>query len=542
MNCRFDRRSFLKAAGLSLGAVFLKGCRGNAEVSQTNINRPNIILIMADDMGFSDIGCYGGEIETPNLDMLASNGVRFTQFSNTARCCPTRASLMTGLYPHQAGMGWMTAADLGYEGYHGDLNNKCVTIAEVLKEAGYSTYMAGKWHLTYEKYLDGPKHSWPCQRGFDRFYGTVRGGGCYYNPPTLTRDNQRIEAPDKGYYYTDAVSNAAIEFILDHDKNKGEKPFFIYTAHTAPHWPLHAPAETIRKYRGKYLKGWDKIRQERYKRLTEMGIINHEYPLTKRDKNAKAWELLNEEKKDDMDLRMAIYAAQVDHIDKGVGGIIDALKKTGRFENTLIVFLADNGGCAEYVSRGKGRIGTQESYESYRLPWANTSNTPFREYKHWVHEGGIATPLIAHWPKRIKDSGALREQAGHVVDIMATCVDVSGARYPSSYKGNMIRPMEGVSLTGAFDNKQILREAIYWEHEANCAIRKGKWKLVRKHNGSWELYDMEADRTETKDLSEEQPEMVEKLSVMWDRWAQENNVLPLDGRGWGERVRSEHKD
>jgi arylsulfatase len=500
---------------------------------------------MADDMGYSDLGCYGGEIQTLNLDKLAADGLRFTQFYNTARCCPTRASLMTGLYPHQTGMGWMTAANLGHKGYTGDLNKECVTIAEVLKQAGYSTYMTGKWHLTYDKYWDGPKHSWPRQRGFERFYGTIAGGGSYFKPKALTRDNTRIQAPDEGYYYTDAISDNAVKFIKEHDQSKADKPFFLYVAYTCPHWPLHAKPEDIAKYRGKYIKGWDTVRDERHKRMMEMGLVKKDWLITPRDKKVKAWDEVDQAKKELWDLRMAVYAAQIDCMDQGIGRIVSAVDRAGKLDNTLIVFLSDNGGCAEGISRKDKDIellGTDDSFESYHINWANASNTPFRLYKHWVHEGGIATPLIAHWPARIKSRGELRHQPGHVIDIMATCIDIGDVKYPRQYQGNKIIPIEGKSLTPAFDNKPIKREALYWEHESNRAIRIGKWKLVaRDKTGPWELYDLESDRTELNDISGKYPARAKKMAAMWQSWAERSNVLPLDNRGWYERIEADKK-
>ena len=542
---KMTRRRFLKTIGAGLSTLALP----YPAVSSTQTEkRPNIVLIMADDMGFSDIGCYGGEIQTPNLNKLASNGIRFTQFYNTARCCPTRASLMTGLYPHQAGMGWMTVRNLGTEGYRGDLSNRCVTIAEVLRQAGYGTYMSGKWHLTLDEYWDDPKHNWPIQRGFDRFYGTINGSGSFFTPDTLTRDNTRIQAPSEGYYYTDAISDNAINYIAEHCKSKPDNPFFLYIAYTSPHWPLHAKKEDIAKYKGKYLKGWDALRQERYARMIEMGIIDKSCALTAREENVTPWDEVDPEKKELMALKMAIYAAQVDCMDQGIGRIVSTLRKEGQLENTLIFFLSDNGGCAEtgrwgFDNKKDGVLGENSSFSSYGASWANASNTPFRRYKHWVHEGGISTPLIIHWPSRIKERGTLHRQSGHVIDIMATCVDVAGATYPSEFKGNKITPLEGKSLVPAFGNENIERQAIYWEHEANRAIRVGKWKLVSRYIsednlGQWELYDMETDRSETKDLAKEYPDRVKELAAMWQRYAERADVLPLDGRDWNERLRN----
>lgn len=558
----YTRRDFIKAMGLSVAALAAPGCAASPRLQAKNYRRPNIILIMADDMGYSDIGCYGSEINTPNLDGLAAKGVRFTQFYNTARCCPTRASLNTGLYQHQAGIGHMTS-DKGYDAYRGDLNTSCVTIAETLKQAGYSTYMSGKWHVTKHIKPDGPKHNWPRQRGFDRFFGTIHGAGSFYDPNSLTRDNTQI-VPGKDFYYTDAISDNAAMFIAEHKARSGDAPFFMYVPYTAPHWPMHALPKDIAKYKGRYDGGWDELRAERHKRMIKMGLVKKKWKMTERDEAAPAW--ADTKDKEWFARRMEVYAAMVDSLDQGVGRIIAQLKKTGDFENTLIFFLADNGGCAEeYGSRGDvkpdpskpvvlkpmgadelqtrmqpthtrdGRPvrtgygvmpGPADTYIAYGKPWANASNTPFRRYKHWVHEGGISTPLIAHWPAQIKSRGELRHQPGHLIDIMATCVDVARAEYPSEYKGNKITPMEGKSLAPAFGNKPIEREAIYWEHEGNRAVRRDKWKLVSRHPGGWELYDLEADRTELNDLSQKRPEKVAELKAMYESWAKRCGVQP----------------
>ncbi len=556
----YNRRDFLKAIGLGAMSLAMPGCGSASGLLADRAKRPNIILIMADDMGYSDIGCYGGEIHTPNLDGLAAGGVRFTQFYNTARCCPTRASLMSGLYQHQAGVGHMMS-DRGYDSYRGELSNCCVTIAEVLKTAGYSTYMSGKWHVTKSIRPDGDKHNWPRQRGFDRFFGTIHGAGSFYDPNSLTRDNTQIVPDSDDFYYTNAISDNAAGFIREHNANN---PFFMYVAFTAPHWPMHALPQDIAKYKGRYAQGWDALRAQRHKRMIEMGIVKSKWEITPRDSRVPPWE--EAEDKQWFQCRMEVYAAMVDCMDQGVGRIVSELKRKGSFENTLIFFLADNGGCAEeYGSRGpvkpdpsepivlkpmgrdelQARMqpavtrdgspvrtgygvmpGPADTYIAYGRPWANASNTPFRLYKHWVHEGGISTPLIAHWPSRIKVRGKLRHQPGHLVDIMATCVDVAGARYPFEYNGNKIIPMEGKSLVPAFENKPIQREAIYWEHEGNRAVRKGKWKLVSKHPGKWELYDLEADRTELNNLAQKYPQKVEQLKAMYKSWTARCGVQP----------------
>ncbi len=534
-----SRRHFLRSLGFGAAALAAPRWLRAAPAAP----RPNIVLIMDDDMGFSDIGPYGGEIQTPHLDRLAANGIRFTQFYNTARCCPTRASLMSGLYAHQAGVGHMMS-DYGVDGYRGELNRRCVTIAEVLQAAGYGTCMSGKWHVTKHTGPKGPKDNWPRQRGFERFFGTITGAGSFFTPASLTRDNTQIKAP-KGFYYTHAISDHAAEFIRDHAKSRPNDPFFCYVAYTAPHWPLHALEEDIAKYRGRYKKGWDALRAERHERQIRMGLVSKEWPLTPRDRAAPAWEKMDEAKRDRMDLKMAIYAAQVDCVDQGVGRIIAALKETGRLENTLILFLADNGGCAEggiwgFDRKRGGELGTDASFSSYGLSWANASDTPFRRYKHWVHEGGIASPLILHWPKGIPASqhGRLYHDPAHLIDLMATCVALAGVNYPTEFNGEKIQPMEGVTLRPAFDGKPLGRQgAIYWEHEGNRAVRLGKWKLVTLGRGPWELYDMEADRTELNNLAEKHPDKVKEMIALYDAWAKRANVVPWGSwrKGKGKR-------
>ena len=500
---------------------------------------------MADDMGFSDMGAMGGEVKTPNLDALAEDGILYRQYYNTARSCPTRASLMTGLYPHQAGMGWMTVMDLGTESYTGELNKNCVTLAEVLKEDGYNTYMSGKWHLISDKNTnpDSDKNAWPLQRGFDRFFGTLLGSGSYYTPNTLTTQNTIIEAPE-GFYYTDAISDTAVSMIQEN--SSADSPFFLYVAYTAPHWPLHASKDDYEPCIDTYSVGWDSIRAQRFRRQKELGIIDKKWILSDRDPEAPAWDSMSDEEKEEMALRMAIYAAQIEVLDRGIGRIISELKKEGELENTLIFFLQDNGACAEYIS-GENKdiavLGTNSSFESYRLPWANASNTPFRLFKHWTHEGGISTPLIVHWPQGVVKPGRMSDRPGVLMDIMATCVDVTGAEYPAVFDGNIIHTMEGESLLPSIRNKSEERKSIlFWEHEANRAVRSGNWKLVLKaseqypFDGKWELYNMLDDRTEMNDLSGTFPEKVEEMRTMWEAWAERIRVYPLDNRPWQERL------
>ena len=451
---------------LLLAGILLLPCLARAASS-----RPNILVILTDDMGYSDLGCYGGEIRTPNLDQLAAQGLRFTQFYNTARCCPTRASLLMGLYPHQAAIGHMEQPRGGLEAYQGDLSRHAVTLAEVLKTAGYGTYAVGKWHVTqfnvkleWSRQPVRSQQNWPLQRGFDRFYGIIGGGGSYFEPSSLARDNTRITPqsdPDyqpESYYFTDAITDEAIGFLAAHHQKQPSQPFFMYLAHVAPHNPLHAREEDIARYQGKYAEGYEPVRKARFERARQLGVIDQGWDLSTqaqdwgRVKN-KAWE----------SRCMEVYAAQVERMDQGVGRIVAELQKQGRLENTLILYLHDNGASAEPTGRGGatdwgGRTfnsepgvmpGPADTFISYGEGWANVSNTPFRSYKHYVHEGGIATPLIAHWPARIKQPGGLVRQPSHLVDIMATCAEVAGARYPEQFHGNKIQPMEGRSLVPA---------------------------------------------------------------------------------------------
>ena len=507
-------------------AVFVAGVLTCAVRSAESAGaaRPNIVIIMADDMGFSDLGCYGSEIRTPNIDALAAGGLRFTQFYNTARCCPTRAALLTGLYPHQAGVGHMTS-DRNRPAYRGFLNDRCVTIAEALRQAGYRTLMTGKWHV------GEARPHWPVDRGFDRYYGLVSGGSNYFRLDPgriMARGDQPCSPSGERFYLTDAFTDAAVEFL--DGQGGSDKPFFLYVAYTAPHWPLHAWPEDIARYRGKYKIGWDELRRRRHARQIELGLVEARWPLTPRDSEAPAW--ADAPNKDDLDLRMAVYAAQIDRMDQNVGRIVAKIRQLEQTDNTLIMFLSDNGGCAEVVDHGKPGVpaGDKDSFLSYGLPWANASNTPFRLYKHWVHEGGISTPLIAHWPAVIRQHGGITSQVGHVIDLMATCIDVAGAEYPASFHEKPIIPLEGKSLLPTFRGQQRAgHDAIFWEHEGNRAVRQGKWKLVSRYPGKWELYDLEADRTELHDLAADHPDKVKELTSLYDRWAQRAGVVP-----WGE--------
>jgi arylsulfatase A-like enzyme len=494
--------------------------------------RPNILVILVDDMGFSDISCYGSEIPTPNLDKLATNGLRFTQFYNTGRCCPTRASILTGLYPHQAGVGHM-GEDGGVPGYRGRLNDRCVTIAEVLDGAGYFTAMSGKWHVGQDYGVV------PWKRGFQRSFNSP-AGGFYYPEGKKNRlflngkalDDDAPELP-KNWYTTDLYTDYGMKFI--DEALDAKKPFFLYLAYNAPHFPLQAPADEIARFRGKYKIGWDKLREQRNARQKELGVVDTSWPLSPRPDRVKAWETLTDTEKDRFDNIMAIYAACVAHIDTDVGRLVAGLKQRGVLDNTLILFLSDNGGNAE--SGPQGRLegdspGASGSTVFCGQSWATLENTPFRRYKHFNHEGGIATPLIVHWPVGIAAHGELRQQPGHLVDVMATCVDLAGAKYPAEFKGQSIQPMEGRSLVPAFTDQPIQRDALFWEHEGNAAVRVGDWKLVRMGGkGPWELYNLKADRTELHDLAATETNRAAELAAKWDAWAIRANVKPYPPEG-----------
>lgn len=511
-------------------------------------SRPNIVLIMVDDMGFSDLGCYGGEIETPNIDRLAAGGVKFSQFYNSGRCCPTRATLMTGLHPHQVGIGHMTLPPNAKRkkdappAYEGLINRDCVTIAEVLGTAGYTTLMTGKWHLGAHD-----QDCWPLQRGFSKYYGCLAGGTCFFAPkqPREIRlgnepETELQSTTDRPYYVTDAFTDYAIRFIEEADA-ESEAPYFLYLAYTAPHWPIQAHEEELAKYRGRYRKGWDQLRKERYQRQFELGLIDPDWALSPRDAKVPAWESLDEQKQDEMDLRMALYAAMVDRVDQNIGKLIDCLKRQGEFDNTLIVFLSDNGACAEGGILGNGEVYDREARNSrfgvisYGRAWANLSSTPYRLYKHFAHEGGACTPFFMHWPDRISPHEGWYRAPAQLIDVLPTCLEVADAAYPGTFKGKTIPPLDGISLTPAFENKPLARQQpIFIEHETNAFVRDGNWKLVGRSvaakrgvvKGKWELYDMTADGTELNNLASKHPGVVQKYDAQWRDWANRIGVYP----------------
>ena len=513
--------------------------------------KPNVLVIMVDDMGYSYIRPYGGEIDTPHLDSLAQNGLRFTQFYNSARCCPTRASLLTGLHPHEVGIGHMTGEGAKLPNrppaYAGNINDSCVTLAQVAKSAGYATFMTGKWHLSGDDQAD-----WPLQRGFDRYYGCLAGATHFFEPDDsriMFDGNRRDPAPKsttgRRFYTTDAFTDHAIRFIEDHKSGASkDSPFLLYLAYTAPHWPLHAHDEELKKYQDKYALGWDKLREQRYQRQLASGLIPKNWKLPPRDPEVPAWDSLDEKSRAESADRMAAYAAMIDRVDQKIGDLLATLKKHNAFDNTLILFLSDNGACAEVSLTGKGdpvkdrAPKTTLTIPSYGKAWANASATPYREYKHFAHEGGSNTNFIAHWPARINSGRDWFREPAQLIDIMATVVDVTGAGYPKEFQGHRILPLDGVPLTPAFEGKSLGRKApLFIEHEGNAFVRDGDWKLVGKNVSTaaglnvkrWELYHITADGTELNNLAGTHPGKVAELSAQWETWARRVGVFPKPG-------------
>ncbi len=518
------------------------------------VARPNVILILVDDMGFSDLGVTGSEIRTPNIDLLATQGALLTSMYNCARCCPTRASLLTGLYPHNAGVGHM-GADLGSPAYQGFLRNDSATIAEVLRASGYRTCMSGKWHVAGD-FMAREVDSWrvgdidhptPRQRGFDRFYGIVDGVTNFFSPHFMLEDDNRVEVFPEDFYFTDAITDKAIGMV--EEAVADEKPFFLYLAHAAPHWPLHALPEDIARYDGVYDQGWDAIRTARHEEMNGRNILRKNWDISPRYQDVPPWEDIK--LKDWEASKMAAYAAMVDHMDQSVGRLIAALKRLGQYEDTLILFLSDNGGCAEFMAEDgwakffpnqtldgrkitMGNIpglrpGDALTFQSYDKPWANVSNTPFRLFKHYVHEGGISTPLIAHWPKRIGVGNVVHEPC-HVVDVLPTILAATGSSYLPELGGHKIQPLQGEPFLDLLEGKEWTRaQPIFFEHEGNCAVRHGRFKLVRQYGQDWELYDMDADRTELNDLARSKfLRLWADLTAQYEDWVEKTGVLDWD--------------
>lgn len=518
--------------------------------SPENVERPDVIVILVDDMGFSDFGCTGSEIRTPNIDSIATNGRMLTSMYNSARCCPTRASLLTGMYPHNAGVGQM-GANLGTPAYQGFLRDDVMTIAEIMQLNGYRTLMSGKWHVAGDLWatrvdswrIGAEGHPTPRQRGFDRFYGIVDGVSSFFSPHYMMRDDVRIDVSPDNFYMTDAVTDEAIKMI---DEPKGDtKPYFMYLAYTAPHWPLHAHEEDIALYRGMYAGGWDNVRTSRHEELNSRGVLEKPWDISPRDENAKPWrEVTN---KDWEAERMAVYAAMIHRLDFNVGRLLSHLRSKGSLDNTLIMFLSDNGGCAELmqedgwckyfpnINNDGSRVlmgnrddvvpGSATTYMSYDLPWANVSNAPFRKFKHYVHEGGISTPLLIQWPRKIP-AGSTVHHATHVSDILPTILDATGAHRPSSHHGRDMLPLDGESfLPLIFGQTWSRNSPIFFEHEGNAAVRMGDFKLVREYGKDWELYQIIEDRTELHDLAQGDQKRIAGMTAIYEEWAQKTGVL-----------------
>lgn len=481
--------------------------------------RPNIVLIMADDLGFSDLGCYGSEIETPHLDTLASDGLRFTQFYNTAKCHSSRVSLLTGLYCDQAG---------------GASLNRGATIAEVLKEAGYSTTMVGKWHLDKQ----------PTDFGFERYWGHLSGATNFFTGDDSFRKNGvPWNVPkvfnDKPFYTTTANIDFAIDFL--EDATKRDEPFFLYTAFNAPHYPLQAPKSAVEKYDGRYDTGWDRMRIERHRRQIQFGLLPEKWELSPRAAHVPAWDSLPKNEREWEADRMEVYAAMVDVLDQNIGRLVAYLKEKDLFDNTLFMFCADNGGCPFERTRGRfKKPWDPESYWTYDASWAQVSNTPFRLYKQNQHEGGISSPLIVHWPDGLKTNpGSITDQTGHLIDFMATFIDVAGAEYPAQIGNRKVDPLQGKSLVPILQGERRQEhEALYFHFGTDRALRQGPWKLVSAKLGKWELYNLDDDRTELHDVSATHPQRVDQMAKEWFRLAKD--VDRLKGRHLqptGDRIR-----
>ena len=534
-----------KAVAIALTGLALSSCKSNPKQEEKGISskdeRPNIVLILADDLGYSDLGCYGGEVQTPNLNHLAENGLRFSQFYNTSRCCPSRASLLTGLYNHEAGIGEMTT-DRNLPGYRGHITDNAVTIAEVLKSAGYHTAMAGKWHVsntivqeTPEKQLNwlnhhefhprfSPQGQYPTDRGFEKYYGNIWGVVDFFDPFSLVNGTEPVREVPDDYYHTEAISDTTVAYIKQFSKE--DKPFFLYVAETAPHWPLHALPEDIEKYKNTYTEGWESIREKRYAKMAQLGFIDTTVAkLSPRWENELKWE---DNPHKEWDARaMAVHAAMIDRMDQGIGRIIDALKETGELDNTLIVFLSDNGASPE-SSAGYGpgfdrpsetregeKIdypvnkeilpGPETTFGSIGKRWANVANTPFRFWKAESYEGGVHTPMIAYWPNGLKaKKGTITPQVGHVMDFMPTFLELAGTTYPKTYEGKEITPVQGLSLVPILKGgSRQPHDMLFNEHFGAKYARSGDWKLVQmsgKNNNEWHLYNLGEDPTETNDL------------------------------------------
>lgn len=516
--CKVRNHGYTKFRNLLLiiGIGIFLSCQPESNESPP----PNIVVILADDMGYSDLGCTGAEINTPNLDNLADNGLLFTHMYNTSRCCPSRASLLTGLYQHRAGIGAMVQ-NLGMPAYQGYLDENSVTIAEVLQQKGYRTIMAGKWHVGDER------QHWPDRRGFDQFYGIPKGGGLYFYPSDfldrpIYKNGERVFPDSTTFYSTDNFTDESIGIV--EEAVKQQQPFFLYLAYIAPHYPLQAWPEDIKKYEGKYDAGYDAIRRQRFEKQKELGLVPPDLKISPAE--YPDWSLV--ENKEEEVRKMQVYAAQVDRMDQNIGKLVRALEAMEALDNTIIMFLSDNGACAQEENWAPGaKIGTNESFVSYGKNWANVSNTPFRQYKAQEHEGGIATPLIVHWPRGLKNTGKYINEPVHINDIMPTCLELADAEYPDHYQDRIIKPLDGKSFASFFrQDPDNLHDELYWEHLGNKAVRKGEWKLVKLKNQPWELYNLENDPLELKNMVRQKIDLKDSLANEWQQWANYAGVEP----------------
>lgn len=494
--------------------------------AQPRKEHPNIILIMCDDMGFSDLSCYGGEVHTPNIDFLANHGVRFSQFKNTGRSCPSRAALLTGHYQHEAGMGWMTAVDEHRPGYRGQISADMPTIAEVFKSNRYATYMSGKWHLTVDGAFDKPNGSYPAQRGFDKYYGCLSGGGSYYKPTPVYSNLKRITEFPEDYYYTTAISDSAVSFIKQHPT---DTPMFMYLAYFAPHLPLQAPKERVEACRDRYKVGYDVLRQQRFDRQKELGLVDKamQLPVFQREFDGKrpAWTDLTPQQQEQWITDMATYAAMIEVMDDGIGQVINTIKEKGMYENTVFLFLSDNGATKE-----GGYLGQL---------MADLSNTPFRSYKSGCFQGGTSAPLIVMYGDDTlnKQQVNICKEPSHIIDLFPTCLDIASVKYPASFHDKKVK-LSGTSLLPAMQGKRMPSRDYYFEHQSSCGIISDGWKLVRANGKQpWELINLATDPFELKDLSAQYPDKLKNLEKKWTQWANQQHVFPFEYRSWNERIK-----
>ncbi|MGQ8338928.1 arylsulfatase [Sunxiuqinia sp. A32] len=531
---------------IMLGSALLAGCT-SVPTQPKVAEKPNILLLMVDDMGYSDLGCYGGEIQTPNIDQLASQGIRFTQMHNSARCCPTRASLLTGHHPQQAGINGMGV----------NLAMNTATIAEVLKENGYHTGMTGKWHLSQTKPVDdpveqlrwmahqvdygpfSPVENYPSNRGFEEHWGVIWGVVNYFDPFSLVHNEEAIKEVPEDFYITDFITQKSIDLIDEYGKDN--KPFFLYVAHTAPHWPLHALPEDIEKYKDTYKDGWEALRKSRYERMAEMGIIDKNTYSLPENSSGRAW--ADVEKKDYESACMSVHAAMIDRVDQGVGQIIQKLKETGQYENTIIMVLSDNGASYErgyppgfdrpgftrdstIIEYNSDHPGAETTWNYIGRAWASASNTPFRYWKMESYEGGTSTPFIVHWPAGLKgQENTINRGVTHVIDVLPTCLDVSDVDYPEMVNGQKTITPVGKSLMPLLLGETTsIHDTLYWEHQRGRAIRTAEWKMSALPNKDWELFNINEDHTEMNDLSDQYPEKVAELDKAWKKWATDLNI------------------